>query len=487
MVSFVFHNTCSGNLPVIRYLLQVQGITDTRRDNQGNTAADCAERNSQWYTAQYLRRYGRPRSLQLAYATLFLPQQQQQQHNSTKPHAAIRTGNTSMDTNPTQQPHKEYVILMPIEPPTFVELRRAYKQLIRIYHPDRAVSSVSLLSKNRDHNGTKYATCSQHGRSWYSIQEAYKLWTLYWTTMTMTTIATTSSKRECTAATTTTTTTTEYDTMIRNLERHDYLKRELPLLVLYNTAWHIRCNNEQQQQAAHNIEIENDKITSDAADDNSRNNNYKDDIHTSTRGVLKTKKKNKRQKVIVDDCNHVNDTAITTTDLDAIVPVREEEEKQKDLDDFERRLCRLLLTLPNQQIPLSHLPKEYEKTYNNNHNDGGSRTSTDNNFKNNKRITMIRPKDYRCRKLGYFLGKYCSRTVDVIKKRETTSPSLMETLIQQKTYNEKNDDAIADIRSQHLKTQHNSRDGENSNSTSMMVVSSSPPPSRFSYWITLKK
>ena len=52
---------------------------------------------------------------------------------------------------------------------------------------------------------------------------------------------------------------------------------------------------------------------------------------------------------------------------------------------------------------------------NNNSNNSESSDGDGDGINIDKKIIMINPKDYRCRKLGYLLEKYCSRTVEVIK------------------------------------------------------------------------
>jgi len=49
-----------GNLPMLKYLVRDRGIMDTLTDHQGNTAADCAERNSRGAVAIWIRRYASP-------------------------------------------------------------------------------------------------------------------------------------------------------------------------------------------------------------------------------------------------------------------------------------------------------------------------------------------------------------------------------------------------------------------------------------------
>jgi len=91
------------------------------------------------------------------------------------------------------------------------------------------------------------------------------------------------------------------------------------------------------------------------------------------------------------------------------------QEALQKLEDFERRLARLLGTLPSQEIPLSQLPKEYEKTWGCSSNSSTSGTTA-----------MIRPREYRCKKLGFLLEKHCFRTVEVVQKTKSAGNKLQE-------------------------------------------------------------
>lgn len=271
-----------GNLPVLKFLIETKGCCDDHRDAQHNTAADCAERNKQWETAKYLRRYGNPNCLQRASAVLF-PE--------------------SKD---------------PPKIPSMVSLRSAYVKLARLYHPDRLIEGTSNhLQTMSDSIPENTAT---RMKQWKNLQEAYRLWTLWWKDP------------------------NEADTMIRGLERHYYLQRQLPLLLSWHEQWHD--NHERNEKAA------------------------------------------KKQKL--GNCHEERPPSKQQFSDEAL----------RKLEDFQTKLVRLLGTLPSNEIPLSQLPKEYEKTW------GGTNS--------NGESAMIRPREYRCKKLRFLLEKYCSRTVEVV-------------------------------------------------------------------------
>mmetsp|Transcript_13449 Transcript_13449/g.33849 ORF Transcript_13449/g.33849 Transcript_13449/m.33849 type:complete len:554 (-) Transcript_13449:87-1748(-) len=280
-----------GNLPVLKFLIETKGCSDTHRDSQHNTAADCAERNRQWEVAKFLRRHGNPRCLQTASAILF----------------------------PGMQPRK----------PRLAQIRACYLKLAKLYHPDR---SKTILDKNR----------------WRDLQQAYRLWTLWWEDP------------------------EEADAMIRGLERHHFLQRQLPLLVLWHKPWHESEKNNHEEKRESSFQ---------------------------KHGLRNAKKQKVRDNNNNRNANHRAQQGFSETAL-------------QKLEDFERKLVRLLGTLPSHEIPLSQLPKEYEKTWANN--DGTK--------------AMIRPRDYCCKKLRFLLDKHCSRTVTLVPKpRDIDIPSNGET------------------------------------------------------------
>ena len=268
-----------GNMPVLKFLIDTKGCCDIHRDSQHNTAADCAERNKQWETAKYLRRHGNPNCLQRASAILF--------------------------------PESK----APPRIPSLVSIRAAYIKLARLYHPDRSIERPSNnLHRICDNTSTIM-------EQWKDLQEAYRLWTLWWKDS------------------------DEADAMIRGLERHYYLQRQLPLLLSWHDQWHD--NHGRTEKAAKKQKTESHNM----------------------------RKPSKQQ--FSDEALH-------------------------KLEDFQRKLVRLLGTLPSNEIPLSQLPKEYEKTWGDTNNNGES--------------AMIRPREYRCKKLRFLLEKYCSRTVEIVER-----------------------------------------------------------------------
>jgi ankyrin repeat protein len=61
--------------------------------------------------------------------------------------------------------------------------------------------------------------------------------------------------------------------------------------------------------------------------------------------------------------------------------------------NFDTNLVRLLQTLPQQRVALSQLPKEYYKTYHQ---------------------PIVDIKLYQCKKLGYYLEKYCHTSIEIV-------------------------------------------------------------------------
>lgn len=214
--------------------------------------------------------------------------------------------------------------------PSLSSIRAAYIKLARIYHPDR------LIERQRNNQNIM--------RRWKNLQDAHRLWTMWWKDP------------------------DEADSIIRGLERHYYLQRQLPLLLLWHEQWHDNCESNENADDQRNILRDAKKQKLDSHNGNARQ-----------------RRPSKQQFT---------------------------DEALQRLEDFERKLVRLLSTLPLHEIPLSQLPKEYEKTW------GGS---------NSKGATaMIRPRDYRCKKLRFLLEKHCSRTVEVVPKaREEGETAVM--------------------------------------------------------------
>jgi ankyrin repeat protein len=338
-----------GNMPVLKFLVETKGCSDTQRDSQHNTAADCAERNQQWEAAKFLRRQGNPGCLQRARAVLF----------------------PGWEESPGALP-----------PPALSDIRSSYIKLARLYHPDR----MGCLSKHTCGNQITHTIKTIHAKNfaeeslWKDLQEAYQLWTLWWNDP------------------------EEADAMIRGMERHHFLQGQLPLLILWHEKWHGR-----ERQGICNIGSDNnDNDWGDHSESRvgERTNHVgKSDSSPPSARPRENLRKSKKQKV---DKGNDNDNR---------TPPRQQfsQEALQKLEDFERRLVRLLGTLPSQEIPLSQLPKEYEKTW------GGSRNSSSRGT-----TAMIRPREYRCKKLGFLLEKHCSRTVEVVQKTKPAASSSKE-------------------------------------------------------------
>ncbi len=214
--------------------------------------------------------------------------------------------------------------------PSLTSIRAAYIKLARLYHPDRSIESRSINQDATIHN---IATPMSR---WKALQDAYRLWTLWWKDP------------------------DEADSLIRGLERHFYLQRQLPLLLLWHEQWH------DNRESNENTESGGQKFVSKIA------KKQKVDSHNENFGHRPPSKQ------------QFSDEAL------------------QRLEDFERKLVRLLSTLPSQEIPLSQLPKEYEKTWGGTNSDG--------------QTAMIRPRTYRCKKLRFLLEKHCSRTIEVVPK-----------------------------------------------------------------------
>lgn len=115
----------AGNFIVAEYLCEKFGVIDTIRDNNGNTAADCAERSQNYELAKWLRRH--------ASAEI---------HNAVQILGLKRLQNTTI-------------------PPTLDETRASYLQLAKNHHPD--------VSK------------SNSMQQWNIILDSYHLLRIYWT------------------------------------------------------------------------------------------------------------------------------------------------------------------------------------------------------------------------------------------------------------------------------------------------------------------
>lgn len=234
--------------------------------------------------------------------------------------------------------------------PELSQVRASYLTLAKVHHPDR--------SENTGDSHTQ----------WRILQQAYRLWTLWWEDP------------------------EEADAMIRRRERHHFLQRQLPLLILWHEDWHEKERKRIRKDTLVKLEQECGSI----------GNTNKEEENNESPMQKNSFRNAKKQKV------GRGNLAATSAEQGF------SEEALQKLEEFERKLVRLLGTLPSNEIPLSQLPKEYEKTWGCNHNTDGKKA-------------MIRPKDYRCKKLGFLLEKYCSRTVKVVQKpNDRASPNVTE-------------------------------------------------------------
>lgn len=119
----MFSPAFAGNFVVARFLLEAFGVIDEIRDNNGNTAADCAERSQHYELAKWLRRYAS---------------------------VPVRTAVHSLGLS-----HQVRGIL----PPSLKEIRNAYLQLAKENHPDRNPNSTE---------------------KWNAIGDAYHLLQSWW-------------------------------------------------------------------------------------------------------------------------------------------------------------------------------------------------------------------------------------------------------------------------------------------------------------------
>ena len=262
-----------------------------------------------------------------------------------------------------------------------------------MYHPDRKNRPNKDACGNHVSNKEMHAKNDVEESRWKDLQDAYRLWTLWW------------KEPE------------EADALIRGLERHQFLQQQLPLLVLWHKEWH-----ESEGQGISNPRNDNtsghDRNNSDSrVEDTTRITNHTETTTETTVSVSRRVNPRKPEKTKVGGGSNVNGS-----DNGNRTPPRTQfsQEALQKLEDFERRLVRLLGTLPSQEIPLSQLPKEYEKTWGSS-SDGGGGSSVG-------ATMMIRPKDYCCKKLGFLLQKHCSRTVEVVPKPAATTSGKEKTV-----------------------------------------------------------
>jgi len=114
----------AGNFAVAEYLVVKIGVIDSIRDNNGNTAADCGERDQNYELAKWLRR-----------------------HASAEVHRAIESLELQRVEHSTVPPRPE-------------RIRAAYLQLAKLHHTD--VSGASSI------------------RHWDTIRDAHQLLQSYW-------------------------------------------------------------------------------------------------------------------------------------------------------------------------------------------------------------------------------------------------------------------------------------------------------------------
>ncbi len=119
----------AGNWTVAKYLVENLGVIDDVRDNQGNTAADCAERSKHYDIAKWLRRFASPE--------------------------VVKAMDILGLRNETSEKSKNGAT-----PPSMDEIRSVYLKLARMHHPDKK-SKGSM-------------------RKWNSIRGAYHLLQSWW-------------------------------------------------------------------------------------------------------------------------------------------------------------------------------------------------------------------------------------------------------------------------------------------------------------------
>ena len=252
----------AGNIPILECLVNTYGLLDTVRDQQGNSAADCAERGQQYEAARWIRRHASP----------FLSQALDQLGLKWD----VRTMNL----------------------PSVVEIRGQFKRLAKVFHPDRQQpQSPQSSSSNR----------------WNGICTAYTLIMAWWNDPEF------------------------YDILIRLQSRNEALREHLRLK--WTDEWHESISQHVQKHRTSSSTSE------------MRNNS----------GKLK-KQKAKRQRRPLSDT------------------------QMQELEAFETKLIAMVQSFPNQSLPLSQLPKEFEKNW---------------------RQSIPTPRNYACRTLRFLIESYC--------------------------------------------------------------------------------
>ena len=184
----------AGNLPVVQYLVQNHGVLDSDMDHQGNTAADCAERNHQTAMAHWIRRHASPmrrQALQTLLVTLNGPRNPNQGPSSSLKAAAAFVTIASNDDN-----NNNYMDM-----PSRLDLKSIYHHLVKKWHPDRT-----------KHSGSNH-------EFWNALQDAYQLLVEWWEHLSL------------------------YDTKIRLLTRNAALN-DYPAL-LWLPEWHGQFSKPQ--------------------------------------------------------------------------------------------------------------------------------------------------------------------------------------------------------------------------------------------------
>jgi hypothetical protein len=142
----------AGNYVVLQYLVHTLGVLDDIRDHQGHLAADCALRSNTSNSkeiAMWIRRHSSPLIGKACQVLKF----------SMTNINGLSSGNEA------------------VRVPDLMTLRRRYRQLARLYHPDRApVTSLSSIASSC----TETTIMSPDNNDWYQITSAYQLLVAWW-------------------------------------------------------------------------------------------------------------------------------------------------------------------------------------------------------------------------------------------------------------------------------------------------------------------
>ena len=214
----------AGNLFFIQYLYENFGVLDSVRDNNGNNAADCAERSKQYEVAKWIRRYVSTEVHQALHTLGFYHYQHHYHYHQQQ----------QQQQPPPSPPSQQTIVMTTLSPPTLQEIRLAYLKLAKLYHPDKRL-------EDQEEKQTKI-----QNNTWNSIVNAYQLLQSWWWSSSSLAAVAAGNNDDNDNDDETTNNPELFDCQIRMLSRNAQLL-EYPLLK-WMESWHYGQEQEEEEQ-----------------------------------------------------------------------------------------------------------------------------------------------------------------------------------------------------------------------------------------------